>query len=405
MATKRKSVRDLAQEAGLEYDEALVTLWDAGFNHVLNLTDTIGSGDLNRARRALGIATRREIKSPSYWQRLFDVDDAGFLSLLTSLGINVGNNARKLPPHSVSKLRKEARKRGFELYHREPLSEGKPARTPITRQVFVWSPVGTPRDLRYLREDEVLGIHYALVNDFADTSDPLYPAGVRGNHLLASAVMRPQTSIGDERKYPSVETAAAALLHSLIQNHPFHNGNKRSALVSMLVFLDENGFLPTCHEDEIFRLVLQVSQHRLVDSSLDHLPDREVLAIARFLLKNTRAIEFGDRPITWRKLRRILQYYGCEMGLAPGVGNRMNIQRKVRRKVLFGVREEDLKTQVYYGDEGREAERNTLKKIRADLQLDEEHGIDSHAFYSLAVSSPSDFIIQYRKTLHRLAKL
>ena len=44
--------------------------------------------------------------------------------------------------------------------------------------------------------------------------------------------MRPQTGLGTIDKYPTIEQKAAALLHSLIKNHAFHNGNKRTALVA-----------------------------------------------------------------------------------------------------------------------------------------------------------------------------
>ena len=213
--------------------------------------------------------------------------------------------------------------------------------------------------------------------------------------------------MGGEFKYPTVETSAAALLHSLILNHPFHNGNKRTALVAMLVFLDENGFVPTCHEDEIFKLVLLVAQHRIVDHRLRDLPDREVLAIADWLCKRVRLVEGGDHPLQWRKLRRILTAYGCEFSTPGRGGNRINITRRLEvKRGFFGLRRiHELRTQVFYGDEGREAQRNTVKKIREDLHLDDLHGVDSYAFYSQVPTLASDFISEYRKTLHRLAKL
>ena len=61
-----------------------------------------------------------------------------------------------------------------------------------------------------MTEDEVMRIHFELVKDFADGPDPIEPSGVRTESLLASAVFRPQTSLGDVLKYPTVEMAAAA---------------------------------------------------------------------------------------------------------------------------------------------------------------------------------------------------
>lgn len=407
MAQRRKTVRELAQEANLEMDEVLVTLWDAGFEDVLGPQDQIVSGDLNRARRALGLATRRELKSPEFWMELFGADVAEFHALLNGLGITLSRHAKTLPQNSVTKLRKEARRRDLDPVTGTAVLAVKQEASPPPAQALEWRSPGHEQELRWLSVEEVLGIHHALVEDFSRTDDPLEPPGTRSDDLLASAVFRPQTSIGGELKYPTVETSAAALLHSLILNHPFHNGNKRSALVAMLVFLDENGLVPTCHEDELFKLVLLVAQHRIVDSRLRDLPDREVLAIADWLCKRVRLVEGGDHLIQWRKLRRILVAYGCELVVPGRGGNRINISRRIEvKRGFFGLRRTvELRTQVFYGDEGREAERNTVKKIREDLHLDDLHGIDSFVFYNQVPSLASDFIANYRKTLHRLAKL
>lgn len=407
MALRRKTVRELAQGAGLEIDEALVTLWDAGFESVLGPQDLIVSGDLNRARRALGLATRRELKRPDYWMALFDITGGEFRQLLENLNIKFSRHAKTLPPKSVSKLRKEARKRGLDPVTGSLVTRSEVVDPVVADEPLEWRSPGHTKILRWLSVEEVLGIHHALVEDFARADDPINPPGPRSEDLLASAVFRPQTAIGDELKYPTVETSAAALLHSLILNHPFHNGNKRSALVSMLVFLDENGFVPTCHEDELFKLVLQVAQHRIVEYSRRDMADREVLAIADWLCKRVRLVEGGDHPLQWRKLRRILTAYGCEFSNPGRGGNRINISRRIEvRRGFFGLRKTiELTTQVFYGDEGREAEKNTLKKIREDLHLDDLHGVDSYAFYNQVPTLASDFISEYRKTLHRLAKL
>lgn len=407
MALRRKTLRELAQEASIEVDEALVTLWDAGFEHVLGPQDLIVSGDLNRARRALGLATRRELKSPEYWMALFSATPDEFRNLLITLGIRLSQKAKTLPQNSVSRLRREARKRGLDPVTGSAVLGAGEETPPPPDEALQWRSPGHRWDLRYLSVEEVLGIHRALAEDFARTEDPVDPPGVRDEGLLGSAVFRPQTSMGDELKYPTVETAAAALLHSLILNHPFHNGNKRSALVSMLVFLDENGLMPTCHEDELFRLVLLVAQHRIADQRRKDLADREVLAIADWLCKRVRVVEGGDHPLQWRKLRRILVAYGCEFTNPGRGGNRINISRRieVRRGILGLKKVEELRTQVFYGDEGREAQQNTVKKIREDLHLDDVHGVDSYAFYNQVPTLASDFISEYRKTLSRLARL
>ena len=404
-------MRDLAAEARLDLDEALVLLWDAGIQYVEDINHPIRKRDQNRARRALGIATRRELAAPSYWREALGLTEPEFESTLGELGIQMRAGAKRLPKGAVAKLKVEARSRGAVQVLRE-LGEPEPApRRDAPRHLrrVEWKTIGQPRDLRMIEEEEVVKIHFALVEDFKGHNDPIHPEGVRSPPLLSSAVHRPRTSLGDLLKYPTVEMAAAALLHSLVMDHPFHNGNKRTALVAMLVFLDENKFTLTCGESALFKLVLLLAQHRLVESDytqLDDLPDREVLHVADWIRSNSRTMELGDRPIQWRRLKRILRSYECDLQPAT-VGNRVNITRKTEVKGFFGrKRIVTLHTQVYFSSEGQDAEVNTVVKIRRDLHLDEENGgMDTRAFYESAPYSPDDFIVKYSKLLKRLSRL
>lgn len=65
--------------------------------------------------------------------------------------------------------------------------------------------------------------------------------GVRDVGLLESALMRPSSSAFGHDAYPDLWSKAAALLHSIIRNHPFMDGNKRTSMNLALAFLDRNG--------------------------------------------------------------------------------------------------------------------------------------------------------------------
>lgn len=69
----------------------------------------------------------------------------------------------------------------------------------------------------YLTVDHVVSLHKMLVEHFAVTTDPIDPPGIKNEGLLASAVTRPQTSLGREEKYKTLETKAAAFFHSLVK--------------------------------------------------------------------------------------------------------------------------------------------------------------------------------------------
>lgn len=84
---------------------------------------------------------------------------------------------------------------------------------------------------RYLTVEEILRIHRTLVEDFGGLE------GVRDANALESACARPQIGY-----YSDIIEEAAALFESLSQNHPFLDGNKRTAITSVAMFLEYNGY-------------------------------------------------------------------------------------------------------------------------------------------------------------------
>ena len=413
MRPKAIPVWKLAKEAGVDADTVLIVTWD--FLHVdgrahdvLRRTDKVPPTLVDPVRRSLGIATRRELQSVNYWTVLLRTTRADLAKLVSDEGYPIGATQQKLPPGAHKFLMNMARNRNI-----DPLTGAISPPAPRPADSFQdrdedipatpsFDRLGRRRDLRWLTVEEVHGIHNALVDDFAKTSDPIDPPGVRSNHIIESAVFRPQTGLDGVLKYPTVETSAAALLCALIHNHPFHNGNKRTALVSTLVFLDENGLVLTCSEDELFRFVLLVAKHKVAEASRCHSSDHETLAVAKQICKWSRAVSKAEHPMTFLKLRPILESYGCTISIR---GSQAIIDRNtpMRSRWLFPKR--NLRSYIHYHDGGTEVDQNTVKKIRKDLQLDHEHGYDESDFYSKKPSKIDDFIAKYRKTLMRLASL
>jgi death-on-curing family protein len=403
MHRSRNTVAELAEEVDLDLDEAIVTLWDAGFDELRGPSDVISAGQVRAAKRALGIATPHELTSPEYWRRLLGVEPDEFLRILEHVTIRMTPRSRRLPKGAIRKLKRVVRERLGDVEVLPP-SVTKPEQ--VSLPPLQWELIGREQELRHLSPDQIAGIHNCLEEDFAGTDDPIQPPGVQHQHLLESAAFRQFTSLGDVTKYPTVEMAAAAITHSVVLDHAFFNGNKRTAVVAMLVFLDENGMQLTCAEDDLFRLVLLVAQHRLVPRGADDRADREVMEIARWIKKNSRRSEYGEQVLKWVRLRRILAAFRCWTEFPGGVGNRINIYREIEVARRIGrPRRRRLSTQVYYGGDGTEVERNTVGKLRKDLHLDDEHGVDSQSFYRMEVRAAEDFIVFYRKTLRRLAKL
>ena len=88
----------------------------------------------------------------------------------------------------------------------------------------------------YVSIDEVYLIHQAIIKR-AGTK-----ASVQDFALLHSATERPKATYSGRDLYPTVFAKAAALLHSLCLNHPFTDGNKRTAWISTKRFFNLNGY-------------------------------------------------------------------------------------------------------------------------------------------------------------------
>lgn len=91
--------------------------------------------------------------------------------------------------------------------------------------------------------------------------------GVKEPTLLDSAVHRPFQTMYGEALYPDVFEKATALFESLAKNHVFHNGNKRSALASVMYFLFINGQVCIISESEAVELTVGfvVGEHSFED--------------------------------------------------------------------------------------------------------------------------------------------
>lgn len=111
--------------------------------------------------------------------------------------------------------------------------------------------------MRFLTVEEVLYIHFQVIDRFGGLN------GVRDIGGLQSAVARPQTTVFGNDAYPTLIDKASSMLHSLILNHPFHDGNKRTAFAAAGLFLHLNGLSITGAHREIEDFVVRVAEKRL----------------------------------------------------------------------------------------------------------------------------------------------
>ena len=108
--------------------------------------------------------------------------------------------------------------------------------------------------LEFLKVDEVLGIHRDQIERYGGA------LGVRDLGLLDSAIAQPAARFGGQYLHADVWEMAAAYLFHLALNHPFFDGNKRTAVAAALTFLRLNDVDFAFLEDELADFVLQVAQ-------------------------------------------------------------------------------------------------------------------------------------------------
>jgi death-on-curing protein len=271
------------------------------------------------------------------------------------------------------------------------------------------------RSLETLTVEEVLNIHELLAADFVESHDPISPPGVRSSALLESAVHRQWSSHGGRLKYPDAIPNAATLVFGICCDHPFHNGNKRCALVAMLAHLDRNGLcLYGVSQKDLYLFMLSVADHtiglrgdprRHDGGHSRRRADDQVDAISGWLKRRVQEVKRGDKPIAFRNLRQILVGFGFEFGTISS--NKVEVMRvEIQKPSLLRREAREVRRRVGwigYRDEGTDVSVKDLKDIRRMCYLTEADGVDSDAFYN-GTAVVDSFVNRYRTVLRRLAR-
>src|SRR3989344_4530809 len=110
--------------------------------------------------------------------------------------------------------------------------------------------------MKYLTVKDILLLHDIAIDKFGGSH------GLRDLGLLESAVARPESSFGGEDLYPTIFLKAGALVHSLLMNHQFVDGNKRTAMFSVMTFLELNGYNFVAKQKEIVNAALWIENKK-----------------------------------------------------------------------------------------------------------------------------------------------
>ena len=114
----------------------------------------------------------------------------------------------------------------------------------------------------YLSIQQIEALHASQVDEYGGAT------GLRDRGALEAAVARPTMTYGGEDLYPDLAAKAAALMHSLVMNHPFVDGNKRVGAQAALVFLLVNECEVDVSSEELTETTLTVARGELDAGSL-----------------------------------------------------------------------------------------------------------------------------------------
>ena len=123
----------------------------------------------------------------------------------------------------------------------------------------------------YLTSEQIILIHSLVIDETGGAH------GVRNLDALSAAEGLPKQAVFGKELYPTIFLKAAVYIRSIIDGHPFLDGDKRTAIAAAAVFLENNGYLLTAKAGEVEKLALKVTNRK-----------PNLAAIAKWLKKNTK---------------------------------------------------------------------------------------------------------------------
>lgn len=108
--------------------------------------------------------------------------------------------------------------------------------------------------IEYLTFEQLIEIHDAMIERFGGLR------GIRDKNLLHSVVEMPKTTMFNQDLYPSLHEKASIYLLSIVRNHPFNDGNKRTGAVAAYLFFQSNDKSPKFTDEHYENLILEVAR-------------------------------------------------------------------------------------------------------------------------------------------------
>ena len=221
---------------------------------------------------------------------------------------------------------------------------------------------------------DVLRAYFTLADYFTDPSSESTETmlvGLRSADLLYSALSRQSVSFAGKTKYTDPIDVCSTLFFGMVKNHAFSDGNKRTALLTLLYQLNLYGYLPNCSVREFEMLVVSIAANTLPINYREYWKkfkkqeDPEIKTISYKLRRMTKKKDHSYHlKITARDMVQSLEKYGVSNSVDNG---KLHFYRVVPGKWL--TKQRNLSYSIPFGGWTRSIGAQTARDVLSNLDL------------------------------------
>lgn len=241
------------------------------------------------------------------------------------------------------------------------------------------------KDRKLICYNDVIKAHYLIADYFMNEGEEII-CGIKDMNILGSSLGRQITGFGSVVKWKTPEEKCATLFFGLIKNHPFHDANKRTALLTLLYHLHKLDRVVDAPQKEFENLAVNVASDSYGNyvrfGRFEGDDDKEVNFIADFIRKNTRKNDHTTYRITYHDFNTLLNKF--EVYLENPKNNYIDVIQIRRYKWLYGLKTgQEPKKILRIGFPGwkRQVNPKAMKEVLKAAKLTIEHGVDSQTFF------------------------
>lgn len=253
-------------------------------------------------------------------------------------------------------------------------------------------------------EDDILRAHYIIADYFIEEGEAVV-YGVKNYDLLSSATHRQVTNFGGIEKWETDFQKMATLLYGLVKNHAFHDGNKRTALLVLLLYIERCKLQLRVEQSKLETLLIRIAANRLDEytSFAKYINNDEPIInfIADLIKRYTRNQNKRYYTITFAEFNHKLNRFNVR--LCNPSGNYIDVHKIIEEKKMgLFTKQKDIKIkQIGFPGWKKQVNIKALKEVLKAAQLTAEYGVDSDVFFN-GEEPIYTLIHEYRGPLSRL---